>query len=46
VRPDHYVYGVAGSEDTLADLLDDWHRALGHAFDRTTAAHDTTREEA
>jgi 3-(3-hydroxy-phenyl)propionate hydroxylase len=45
VRPDHYVYGVAASDGTLTDLLDDWHRALGGAF-RTTAAHDRTREEA
>jgi 3-(3-hydroxy-phenyl)propionate hydroxylase len=46
VRPDHYVYGVARDEDALADLLDDWRRALGRAIDRTTVAHDTTREEA
>ena len=46
VRPDHYVYGVASGEDALADLLDEWRRALHGAIGRTTAAHDTTREEA
>jgi len=46
VRPDHYVFGVAGSKTELQSLIEEWRRALGTAMPgpRRSARYPTKEE--